>query len=96
MVTLARPETDERDALLVFLDSQRGAIRRAVHGLTDEQAATKSTVSALTLSGLLKHVARCEQFWIVGTLMGRPLDWPEAEEWADGHRLTGARPSRAG
>ncbi|MDH6576673.1 DinB family protein [Kitasatospora sp. MAP5-34] len=87
MVTLVRPETDERDALLAFLDAQRGAIRRAAHGLTEEEAASKPSASALSLSGLVKHVARCEHFWIVGTLMGRPLGWPAGTSWADEHRL---------
>ena len=33
-----RPVTDERDALLAFLEQQRDALRITAHGLTDEQA----------------------------------------------------------
>jgi uncharacterized damage-inducible protein DinB len=65
-------ETDERGALLDFLDAQRGALRRAVRGLTDEQAAAHPSASAMSLGGLVKHVANCERNWIQGILMGRP------------------------
>ncbi|MDT3396485.1 DinB family protein [Streptomyces sp. B1866] len=55
---------DEAGALLAFLEAQRGGIRRAVLGLTDEQAERRSTVSELTLAGLVKHVAEVEQSWV--------------------------------
>src|SRR5436309_3334266 len=87
MVTLARPEIDERDALLTFLDAQRGAIRRAAHGLTDPEAVSTPSASSLSLGGLVKHVARCERFRIVSTLMGRAADWPEPADWGAEHRL---------
>jgi hypothetical protein len=59
------PVVDERDALLSFLSQQRDAIRYAAHGLTDEQAMARPSVSELTLAGLVKHVALCEQGWMV-------------------------------
>ncbi|MBC3982925.1 DinB family protein [Streptomyces sp. AC536] len=68
----AEPRGDERTALLNYLAAQRGGIRRALLGLTDEQATQKPTVSELSLFGLLKHVAEVEQGWIMGTLAGRP------------------------
>ncbi|MFI1359677.1 DinB family protein [Streptomyces sp. NPDC020898] len=55
---------DERGALLAFLEEQRGGIRRALLGLTEEQAASRPSASELSLSGLLKHVAEVEQGWI--------------------------------
>ncbi|KOG35397.1 DinB family protein [Streptomyces resistomycificus] len=66
MVTHVRAEAqgDERGALLSFLAEQRGGIRRALLGLTDEQAAAKPSASELTLAGLLKHVAEVEQGWV--------------------------------
>ena len=36
-----RPVVDERDGLLAYLAQQRDALRFAVHGLTDEQAAPR-------------------------------------------------------
>jgi uncharacterized damage-inducible protein DinB len=59
------PVIDERHALLAFLAEQRQGLRYAVHGVTDEQATARSTVSELTLGGLVKHVAICEQHWMV-------------------------------
>ena len=83
-----RPVLDERDGLLAFLDQQRAALRFAVHGLTDQQASFKPTTSALSLAGLIKHAARVERRWILGTLMQRDLP-PESQvrDWADEFRL---------
>ncbi len=39
---------DERGALLAFLDAERGGVRRALLGLTDEQAATRPSASELS------------------------------------------------
>lgn len=74
MPSLVNAETDERDALLAFLDAQRGGLRRAVRGLTDEQAAARPSASAMSLGGLIKHVAYCEHNWVQGILMGRRPD----------------------
>lgn len=51
MVThvLVEERGDERGALLSFLAEQRGGIRRAVLGLTDEQASSRPSVSELSL-----------------------------------------------
>ncbi|MEU6676824.1 DinB family protein [Streptomyces sp. NPDC046925] len=66
MVVHVNAETpgDERGALLAFLDAERGGIRRALLGLTAEQAGTTPSASELSLSGLLKHVAEVEEGWI--------------------------------
>ncbi|OMI38502.1 DinB family protein [Streptomyces sparsogenes] len=66
MPTLVNQEArgDEAGALLGFLDAQRGAIRRTLHGLTDEQALLKPSASELSLFALLKHVAEVEQGWV--------------------------------
>ena len=83
-----RPVVDERDGLLAFLAQQRDALRFAVQGLTDEQAASKPTTSDLSLAGLIKHVARVERGWIVGTMMQRELpEDSQVRNWADEHRL---------
>lgn len=54
---------DEREALLGFLDAQRTSLRIALHGLTDEEAQRAPSVSALSLAGLIKHVAAVERNW---------------------------------
>ncbi|MGW0392956.1 DinB family protein [Streptomyces sp. NPDC003042] len=55
---------DERGTLLAFVDAQRTALRETVLELTEEQAASRPTVSELSLSGLLKHVAEVELAWL--------------------------------
>lgn len=66
MVTHVQAEArgDECGALLAFLDAQRGGVRRAVLGLTREQAVARPSASALTLGGLVKHLAEVEEGWV--------------------------------
>ncbi|WP_307848315.1 DinB family protein [Microbispora oryzae] len=71
MPGFVRPVTDERDALLAFLDQQRLVLRVAAHGLTDAQAASTPTVSALSVGGLIKHVTFAEDIW-ADIVMGTP------------------------
>jgi uncharacterized damage-inducible protein DinB len=49
--------------LLVSLDRHRGFLRQTTRGLTDEQAAKRTTVSELCVGGLIKHVAMVERQW---------------------------------
>ncbi|MFI6686133.1 DinB family protein [Streptomyces sp. NPDC050485] len=60
----AEAQGDERGALLAFVEAQRGGLRRALIGLTEEQAASRPSASELSLSGLVKHVAECELNWL--------------------------------
>ncbi|MGK5636930.1 DinB family protein [Streptomyces sp. URMC 126] len=60
--------SDERGTLLAFLEAQRGGIRRALLGLTAEQALSRPSVSEMSLAGLLKHVDQAESNWL--TLAG--------------------------
>jgi uncharacterized damage-inducible protein DinB len=88
MPLFARPVTDERDALLIFLDQQRESLRAAVFGLTDEQARATPTVSSLSLGGLIKHCVRTERRWVVAGIAGEPLPglWP-IEDWPADFRM---------
>lgn len=76
-----RPIADERDGLLAFLAQQRDALRIAAHGLTEEQAWATPSASALSIGGLVKHAARCERGWIVGTMMQRDLGEDAHRDW---------------
>jgi uncharacterized damage-inducible protein DinB len=58
-----RPVTDERDGLLAFLEQQRYVLRLTAYGLSDEQARAVPSRSALSVGGLIKHVAYTEQGW---------------------------------
>lgn len=66
MVTHVAPEAtgDELGALLAFLEEQRGGVRRAVLGVSEEEARSTPSVSALSLGGLVKHCAEVEQNWL--------------------------------
>src|SRR6201992_494644 len=53
----------EREDLLAELGQARYFLRHTARDLTDEQAATRTTVSELTVGGLIKHVAATEAHW---------------------------------
>ncbi|MEV5374433.1 DinB family protein [Streptomyces nondiastaticus] len=78
---------DERGTLLAFVEAQRGGLRRALLGLTDEQAALKPSASELSLGGLVKHVAQAELNWL-RLAQGRGAETEQdPNSWADGFRL---------
>lgn len=56
--------SSEREALIETLNRHRGFLLLPAEGLTEEQARTASTVSQLTIAGLLKHVADTEEQWM--------------------------------
>ena len=63
-MALATTELDaERSDLLAILAEHRQFLRYTTRDLTDEQARTRTTVSELTLGGLIKHVADVERGW---------------------------------
>ncbi|MBX6387663.1 MAG: DinB family protein [Frankia sp.] len=75
----------EYDELLNTLAKHRAFLRFTVRDLTDEQARQRTTVSALTLGGLIKHVAEMESLWLDFVLHGPSVF---GSEWdADGFRL---------
>jgi uncharacterized damage-inducible protein DinB len=62
--------TRERQDLLATLDKHRGFLRFTARNLTDAQAAQRTTVSVLTIGGLIKHVAETEHAWIQFAISG--------------------------
>jgi uncharacterized damage-inducible protein DinB len=79
---------DERTVLEQWMDFQRATLLWKCEGLTDEQLATQSTASSLTLAGLLKHLALVEDHWFRQTLLGLPpsppwadVDWDATPDW---------------
>ena len=69
----------ERDDLVEALRRHRGFLLFTVRGITDEQARTRTTVSELTLGGLVKHVAETEANWATfmteGAGTAPDVDW---------------------
>ncbi|GLW95367.1 DinB family protein [Actinokineospora globicatena] len=77
----------ERADLLQTLAVHRGFLRYTAQGLTDAQAAEKSTVSALTVGGLIKHVAATEAAWYRFMVGGAAEMESVALDWEDEHRM---------
>ena len=86
--------TGERGELLRSLAEQRDILRIAVRGIDDEQSATRTTASELTLGGLIKHLTRGEVVWTQimrardGALPDGMLD-PDQYRVCGGDTLTG-------
>jgi uncharacterized damage-inducible protein DinB len=74
--------TRERADLIETLRKHRGFLRYTVQGLTDEQATQRTTVSALNLAGLVKHVAETETTWARFIEQGTAaFDGTSVESW---------------
>lgn len=82
----------ERADLVQSLDRHRFFLRNTLRGLTDAQATQRTTVSELTLGGLVKHVTATERQWVAFILDGPAamagLADPQVRAtWADGFRM---------
>jgi uncharacterized damage-inducible protein DinB len=87
-----RPEPpgqgDETATLLGFLDYQRATLAWKCDGLDAAGLRAKLAPSALTLGGLLKHMALVEEqwfsVWLAGGEYGPPwdaIDWKATPDW---------------
>ena len=84
----AASEAAERADLLEALRTQRYLFLHTVDGLTDEQAARRTTVSELTLGGLVKHVSAMESQWCDFIEQGPAAMEGEAEQdYLSGFRM---------
>jgi uncharacterized damage-inducible protein DinB len=81
------PAKDERQTLIEFLRHNQNAFLAIAYGLTDEQARSTPSVSALSIGGLIKHVAGVQRGWMarVTAAPGSPPrdDRPFAEQAAE-------------
>lgn len=73
----------ERADLLEALSKHRGFLRFAVRNLTDEQARLTPTASALSLGGLIKHVAAGERGWADFIVRGAVAQELTPEKYAE-------------
>ncbi len=64
MAAMPPPIADERAGLMEYLKAQQYAFHAIAFGLTDEQARSTPSVSALSIGGLIKHVTHCQQGWM--------------------------------
>ena len=58
------PAADERQTLIEFLRFNQNAFFAVAYGLTDEQARSRPSVSALSIGGLVKHAAGVQRGWM--------------------------------
>jgi uncharacterized damage-inducible protein DinB len=81
--------TDERELLLAYIAQQRDGVRNAAFGLTDDQARQTPTPSALSIGGLVKHVAMTERGWIdmISGITRDRAQADQASDYEDGFRL---------
>jgi len=92
MPALAPPVADERSALREFLAFHQSAYFAVCYGLTDEQARSAPSVSALSIGGLIKHATGLQRSWMARVAAApdappkdtRPFD-EIAKEFADQH-----------
>jgi len=63
MTTEQDTQSRERADLVETMARHRSFLRHTVNGLSDEEAARRTTVSELCLGGLIKHVAFVEKGW---------------------------------
>lgn len=82
----------ERADLVQSLDRHRFFLRNTLRGLDDDQAAQRTTVSELTLAGLIKHVTLTERQWarfiVEGpSAMGAFDDEQAIGTWLNGFRM---------
>jgi uncharacterized damage-inducible protein DinB len=94
MATDTTSLTAERADLLASLAKARHFLRFTTRDLDDEQARQRTTVSELTLGGLIKHVTAVERNWASFIVRGPSvapdftnLTEAEYEAWANGFRL---------
>jgi hypothetical protein len=82
--------TGERADLLESLARCRHFLRHTTRGLTDEQAAERTTASELCLGGLIKHVTLTERQWIRFIKTGpAAMAFAESDlgDWMSGFRM---------
>ncbi len=64
MPAMSPPFETERDGLIAYVAQQLDALRSVAYGLTDEQARSTPTPSALSIGALVKHAAGACGGWI--------------------------------
>lgn len=82
------PVAGERAVFGQYLDYQRETVLAKTEGLTGAQLATRLAPSALTLGGILRHLALVEESWLEVRFLGLParkpwtnVDWDADPDW---------------
>lgn len=64
MAAMPPPIADERAGLKEYVKAQQHAFHAIAFGLSDEQARSTPSASALSIGGLIKHVTHCQRGWM--------------------------------
>jgi uncharacterized damage-inducible protein DinB len=88
----------ERETLRGFLDHHRATLALKCDGLTDEELRRQSVPpSALSLLGLVRHMAEVERAWFRRVVGGEdvPLVWSDSMDFQVAYDATGATRAEA-
>lgn len=77
----------ERADLLETLRRHRQFLIFTTQGLSDSQAAERSTISELCVGGLIKHVAATERGWMAFAVGGAEAMQAEPTDWVTGFQM---------
>ncbi|MFJ1753924.1 DinB family protein [Kitasatospora sp. NPDC088134] len=81
-VSAAQGATAEHTDLIAALGAARHFLRLTARGLTDDQARQRTTVSELTIGGLVKHVSAMERLWAAFVVDG-PAALPDFNSFTE-------------
>ncbi|MFC9271386.1 DinB family protein [Streptomyces zhihengii] len=87
------PRAGERETLRAYLDFHRATLAAKCEGLGDEDLRRRSMPpSALTLLGLVRHMAEVERAWFRRTIGGEdvPLVWSPEGDFQTAYDASGA------
>ena len=70
---------DEKELLLDWLGYLRGAVRRNLEGVAEDDAHRRPEGRLLPLAGIVNHLVGVERRWIDGTMLGGPVVRHESE-----------------
>ena len=80
--------SQERDDLLAIVADQRRNFLCTLEGITDKQAVVRTTVSDLTLGGLVKHLGRTQRSWLSVVRGTAPAAFAISDLDPDPYRMT--------
>jgi uncharacterized damage-inducible protein DinB len=83
MPALASPVTDERDALREFMSYHQSAYLAIAYGLTDEQARSTPSASALSVGGVIKHATGVQKTWMQRVAAAPDAPMPDTRSFGE-------------
>jgi hypothetical protein len=85
---VAMETSQERDDLLAIVADQRRNFLCTLDGVTDKEAVVRTTVSELTLGGLVKHLGRTQRSWLAVIAGTAPAEFAMSDLDPDPYRMT--------